>query len=451
MSISLCLDLGTAYSKASAWTTTTNMPIPLQVGQAIGFDGFTIPTKVAITADGLIYFGEAADEQERTGRTRVLDELKGYLTHQSRSLNDIAVPSEFNPTRHRLTIRDVISLYMGFLSHASTKSLLQEPDRRTITMPVFSSSQNDHLKREMRYIADFGWHVRNMVQADDWESGLDLRTAIELLSEFRRTQTAARPSALQLAEPLAAFAVRMATYDPTSETRRRLSMVIDVGAGTIDFGIFASIPRGKHIGVHPIANAKHSLPVGGNDIDAALVKYILDKSGLRDGRRDVVEATLGVQARGIKERLFNGDPHDQVPVADANVYLTQEEFLDSKHWNTIVRQVSEEFRHRFKAVDVSWLRFASTLPLPKDKVDVFLTGGGARLPFLREMISPAAPQTFNGSPLFYVKVASDDPSWAMEPDYTEAWGEVEEYYPQLAVSLGGAVFGAGGQPISLHA
>ena len=452
MPVSLCLDFGTAYSKASAWTTDTNMPIPLQVGCAVGHSGFTIPTTVAVTSTGLLYFGEAANEQGKDGRTLVFGDLKSHLTRRHRSLDGIRVPSKFNPSRYRLTIRDVISLYMGFLTHAATKSLPKETDvvRRTLTMPVFSGAQDRHMRHEMGISADFGWVVRDMIEDDDWESGLDLRTAIELLSEFQIRQPKACPAVLELAEPLAAFAVRMATYDPTQEPRR-LSMVIDVGAGTVDFGMFASIPRGDRVGVHPIANAKHSLPVGGNDIDAALVNYVLDRARLGNRRRNVVEAIVSEQARELKERLFNGDDHDEVPVADAGIYVTKGEFLDSSHWKSTVSQVNDEFRNRFEAVDVSWLNFASTLPLPNDKVDVFLSGGGARLPFLREMIRPAAPQTFNGSKLFYVKVALDDPSWATNAGHAEAWGSIEEHYPQLAVSLGGAVFAAGvNKSLSMH-
>ena len=73
--VSLCLDFGTAYSKASAWTTDTNRPIPLQIGKTIGYAGFAIPTKVAVTNNGFVYFGEEADNKDR-GRTRVLGDLK---------------------------------------------------------------------------------------------------------------------------------------------------------------------------------------------------------------------------------------------------------------------------------------------------------------------------------------------------------------------------------------
>ena len=71
-----------------------------------------------------------------------------------------------------------------------------------------------------------------------------------------------------------------------------MGMTIDVGAGTVDFGMFASGLRGDHIGVHSIGNAKYSLPVGGNDIDEALVKYVLDKAKLRGRRRAEVKATI---------------------------------------------------------------------------------------------------------------------------------------------------------------
>ncbi|MYJ74050.1 MAG: hypothetical protein F4089_02650 [Gammaproteobacteria bacterium] len=229
-------------------------------------------------------------------------------------------------------------------------------------------------------------------------------------------------------------------------------MVVDIGAGTVDFGMFASGLRGEHIGVHPVANAKYSLPVGGNDIDRALTAYILDKAQLNGRRRTEVAARLGEErVRVMKENFFDGYPGYEEPVAEANIYVRKEDFLDSDHWNAFVQKVSVEFRNRLAAVHGSWLELASSLTRPNDKIDVFLSGGGARLPFLREMIPPAAPQSINNSPLFFVKVASDAPQWTTERGYAQAWRQVESDYPQLAVSLGGAVFGAGvNEHLAMH-
>ena len=448
MPVSLCLDFGTAYSKASAWTTD-NRPLPLRIGRAVGYTGFTIPTTVVVTNDGFVYFGQEAIKRGEEGRQRVFGDLKQYLTRQRqtiRPLDEVPIPQEFNPTQDRLNVRDVIALYMGFLTYAAMKSLPQGGDdveRRTITMPVFTGKQHEHVKRELTFADRFGQYARDKIE-DKWEKGLPLRTARRHLENFKqRWADATHGPSLELAEPLAAVAARMAAYDPNRETRR-LSMVVDVGAGTVDFGLFASGSSAEHIGVHPIANAKYSLPLGGNDIDAALVEYILDKARLRGRRRDVVRATLrGERARRMKEDLFKAGPDYEEPVAEADVYMKKKEFLDSKLWTAFVERVTDEFHNRLATVDASWLEFVYKLGPRRDNVDVFLSGGGATLPFLREMIRPAAPQSINNSPLFFIKVATDNPRWATEPRYTRQWRQLEDDYPQLAVSLGGAVFGAG--------
>lgn len=186
MSANLCLDFGTAYSKASAWTINTNRPIPLPLGRDTGDSGFIVPTTVLVANDGIVYFGEAARDKGRNSDLPVIDDLKRYLTRQRRALDRVLLPTRFNPTRFRLTIRHVIALYWGFLTCAAMKSLRERGDQcdvvqRTITMPVFSGDQHRHLKRELSFASDFGWHARDEFKDAVESGGVDLRTVVQRL------------------------------------------------------------------------------------------------------------------------------------------------------------------------------------------------------------------------------------------------------------------------------
>ena len=357
------------------------------------------------------------------------------------------MPSEYNPTRLNLTMRQVTSLYMAFLSLAAITSLdrarnvvVGEDIQRTLTMPAFKGKQDAHTRRELGLAAHFGWEIKEEFE-DGLVSGFDLRVALPKLRGLERHASRYPPHNLEIVEPLAAIAARMATYDPQREDGRRLSMVIDVGAGTVDFGLFVSGLKGENIGVHPIADAKYSLPVGGNDIDTALIQCILQKARLRGNRRALVKASLEEQARDLKKNLLGADDNEPMRIADADIQLTKSEFVSSDPLRRIAERVEGAFWERLRSVDASWLELASMLF--RRGIGVFLSGGGAKLPFLRSMIPENAPQTIHESPHFYFRVANEDPSWATERGFIRAWQQVGKDYPQMAVSLGGAVFGAG--------
>ncbi len=443
MPLNLCLDLGTAYSKAAAWTKNTNRPVPLRLGEAVGWSGYTLPTTVLVTTDSRVCFGERAVAERRRRKLLEFSELKHYLTRRCDPLDTVWLPDEYNPSSIPLTMRQVTSLYFAFLSHAARKSLRnRDVEQRTLTMPVFKGKQDAHLRHELRLAAQHGWKISSDLQ-DELEGELDLRVALRRLQELERESSVKRrssPECLEFVEPLAAIAARMATYDPAFEKGRRLSMVIDVGAGTVDFGMFVSGLQEEEIGVYPVAEAKYSLPVGGNDIDNALVEYILEKADLYGERRAEIEAILREDARYLKENLLEEGEDTPVWFPDAGVELTKKEFLRSNQLRLIGKQIDGAFWDRFRSVDRSWLNFAHGLH--RTGISIFLSGGGAKLPFLRKMIPKNAPQTVDGSPQFYFRVAEDDPSWASEGKFRRAWQQVGRDYPQMAVSLGGAVFGA---------
>ena len=373
------------------------------------------------------------------------------MTHEPvRPLDEVMLSSEHNPTRTRVTIRQVISLYMAFLSKAAAGCLRGESiEGKTLTMPVFTGERRVNMKNELRLAAYYGWELSRDGGLGWHGSSLELNEALRLLRRLeRRRRRNAVPAILE--EPLAVMASRMATYNPR-EKRRRIYMVVDVGAGTTDFGLFVSGNVGSQIGVYPLAESTYSLPIGGNDIDNALVECVLDKSSLDQSQRSIVEASLREQARSLKEELLEKENHEPIRFPDAEVELTKQEFIDSRSVQAIRSEIKTAFDARFEKclsgrygepIDVSWLNMASSLPRD-DALNVFFVGGGGSLPFLSDIVPPPRqPQTYNDSPLFYFRVADDDPSWSREAGMQRAWQQIRRIFPQMAVSLGGAVVGA---------
>ncbi len=380
MAVHLCLDLGTAFSKASAWGTGANgRPRPLRIAEAVHQGDYTVPTAVCISTTGLLYFGHEALEHGRaSANSSAFIELKQYMTHERvRPLDTVMLPKQYNPTRAKVSIRQAISLYMAFLSKAATGCLRGEFIKgKTLTMPVLTGERSVNMKKELRLAAHYGWEL-SRGDALDWRGwSLDLNEALRLLRRLERRKPRPADDPATLEEPLAVMASRMATYTPTD--LRRIYMVVDVGAGTTDFGLFASGNVDGNIGVHTLAGSTYSLPIGGNDIDNALIEFVLDKSSLSQRQRPIEEASLREQVRPLKEELMLKDDNESMPFP-TGVELTKQEFIDSASVQEIRSKIKTAFDASLVKIDVSWLALASKLK--HEGLSVFFVGGGGRLSF----------------------------------------------------------------------
>ena len=303
------------------------------------------------------------------------------------------------------------------------------------------------MKKELSLAAYYGWELNR--EGDlDWDGwSLDLKDALRLLCRLERTK--ARHADLPiLEEPLAVMASRMATYTP-KERGRRIYMVVDVGAGTTDFGLFVSGNVDGRVGVYSVAGSTYSLRKGGNDIDEALIKCVLDKSSLNRNRRSIAEATLREQVRLLKEELLEKKDNEPMRFPAAEVELTKQEFIDSRPIQDIRSKIKTAFEARLEKnvydcygepIDVSWLELASKSA--REGLSVFFVGGGGGLEFLRDIVPLRQPQSYNDSSQFYFHVADPDPIWAQERGMRPIWRQISSLFPQMAVSLGGAVVGA---------
>lgn len=442
MAVHLCLDLGTAFSKASAWGTGSDgRPRPLRIAEAVHQGDYTVPTAVCIHY-GALYFGHEALEHGRaSANSSAFIELKQYMTHKRvRPLDTVILPSKYNPTQAKVSIRQAISLYMAFLGKAAADCLPGEPiEGKTLTMPVLTGKRGDNMKNELRLAGYYGWELSR--EDDLWHgSSLNLNEALRLLRRLEKRNPRCIDMPTTLEEPLGVMASRMATYTPAKRDRR-IYMVVDVGAGTTDFGLFVSVNVDGEVGVYPLAGSTFSLPIGGNNIDKALIECVLKKSSLARDRRRIARASLVEQARLLKEELLEKKDNEPMLFPDAGVELTKQEFIDSDPVQVIRSKIKAAFDARLNEVDVSWLELASKLP-PERGLSVFFAGGGGRLEFLRDIVPRRQPQSYNHSSQFFFSVAEPDPSWATERGMQRTWQQIRRIFPQTAVSLGGAVVGA---------
>jgi len=91
----------------------------------------------------------------------------------------------------------------------------------------------------------------------------------------------------------------------------RLILVVDVGGGTTDFTLLRVLPDPADPWIERIAVGGH-LMLGGDNMDAALASYALEKAGCERPRDPGVWSAFVQSAREAKERLLGPDPPQAV-------------------------------------------------------------------------------------------------------------------------------------------
>ena len=207
-------------------------------------------------------------------------------------------------------------------------------------------------------------------------------------------------------------------------------MVVDVGAGTTDYGLFAVVaPKGMddQPRFYAVPGTALVLRQGGDTIDKILLQRILDQESIKlgDAEYDDVNSNLRLRIRILKENMFREGSADYNLPTDATGSVSKDDFLKDERVVEFEKMLVQNFRKSLETADPSWIQGLADYGLT-----VMLTGGGARLPMVRALGDEFVD--VHGRRL-RCKLAPDVPSWIIEQYPT-----LENEYPQLAVSIGGA-------------
>ena len=290
------------------------------------------------------------------------------------------VGKDINPTPFEFTKGELITLYLSFLTDLACSSLRhQEVSRyvlRQFAMPCWQIERADWADRLMRETL-----AKAQILADTfsgkWAGGVGVavvRGALDALGKLDRL-----PVYLIDQGVLEAIAAASSSL-PRGTGERRLYMVVDVGAGTTDYGLFAvTTPKGQddRPKVWEVPDTTVVLRQAGDAIDKILLRRILEQEEIKSGdpEYDHVNSDLLLRIRTLKENMF------------------RDELADSE-------------------------------------LTVVLTGGGAKLPMVRAL----------GEGVIDVhevrlrcELAPYAPAWL-----TEQYPDLVDEYSQLAVAIGGA-------------
>ena len=431
----MCLDFGTSFSKAFAYnsSSTDGSMLDLKIGSVMsGASELLLPSELFID-DGNIYFGVAArthfDDVE-ADQDRLIDSPKQYLTLGS----DVAKLSEKDlpqaakkDSEKRLKQRDALVLFLSHLNLKAEEALSQSGHqiniKRRYTHPAWADEINENNKiATRRILAEAIAISRSYPQFVN--SKASLSKLIPILSEARKLDN----DELSVPFQLIGDAVREATAAgsgallSTLPGVRNSFVVVDIGAGTTDVAGCYCVRHGVtgDLKTSEESSAAKAIRQAGNVLDHGLLKLVLDKIPYdsQSAEYGVTKAQLQKMKRQYKEILFSsGELTIDLP-DDNNITISLEEFLSQKTTINFVEKLKSLIVTAGKIVDNG------------NTVYLVPTGGGARLPFIKQIVGEI--RTENHSLTMEIRDAMSQELKETNPDLVDP-------YPQLAVAVGGSM------------
>lgn len=431
--VTFCLDFGTAMSKAFAIKGDQEL-IELALGTHAGAtSGYPVESSLFISDDGTLYFGpQAISQSEKAGEAGRMrfDSPKARLSHGLQGdIDRNKVKDDINPTSIPVTEGDLITLYLAYLTDMACSELenngISRYTARRFARPCWDEARNDwaekHLKRMLAQAQILGDTFH-----DKWASGIPLITAKTAIDKVK--SLGKEPSYLiqeGVAEPVAAAASPLIKGDD----QRELFMVIDVGAGTTDFGLFLiqENPEADKCIIRIVPGTVQYLPQAGDRVDSLLKKFILDESGVdqQDSDGELIAAALQNHIRTYKEILFRDGLLEYQLSNHFTGVIKKEDFLNSTLVKNFAKQIENKFIGILSEIGEGFLDL-----MYMSKLNVVLTGGGASLPMI-ERLARWIPE-INGKKII-CKEAPRVPEWVVDN-----YDQLAHQYPQLAVAIGGA-------------
>ena len=441
-----CIDFGTAFSKIvmvrrhEPGATAARYVRPLRIGPGStpGFSPLMCPSALYIQQER-IHFGERAfiihANHDSDSRLRFESPKHCISEPENRQLLDALAKEAEDPTQ-RFTRRRLLLLLLGFVVFRFYCALQNENvlegrvPRLRIARPAWEPE--DEQAGEVLLIdllARAFVLARTIGARYETDEGLPVELAVSALKlveqvsepsahlQAKLIRTAAPSDCIQRGFVPEATAVAAAAIRP-EQGRRRVFVVADVGAGTSDFGAFITVPGPDRQGkIGECKSARHFVAKAGNFLDSQVLTYLKKKNGLNSELPADLGpiAALNRQVRQYKEELFKQGE------LSGRFKGKLEEFMSQPEVQAFVKELRQRFGETLKVASQQ----TKTMEQPPP-VRVLLTGGGADLPFVRELASMSLPN-------FLTPIEQDPtPPWVTATNWSVS-------FRQLAVAIGGAM------------
>jgi len=437
--IVLCLDFGTAMSKAFAVFAEDKEIVenlPLKLGKHVSSSGqiYPMPSSLWIDNEGLVYLGDRAlalSELDTSGERQRFDSIKKALIQGILEADPDKVPVEkgINPTDVPFSNGDALTVYLAYLTDIACSELenthsVSRYVYRRFALPSWEQSRRKWGEKMLAATLS-----KSQILADTfhgrWDEGIpiqEIRSAIDQIKRLPKLPNYLIGSGVT--EPLAAGTSRLRKEEQT----RGLVVVVDVGAGTSDFAMFhvSEDPDRAIFRAWSIEGCNRSLHQAGDTLDTILQQVILENSYIDPNHPDssYIIPQLRMKMREFKEQLFREKILNYYLSNGDRGTIELDDFLE----NPMVQRFSENLNKIFNEVlehaDESFFkRFNGK------KLTVVFTGGGATLPMVKHL----AEGNCKIRGFVLTREAAD-----LVPEEFLDDEELSFVYPQLAVAIGGA-------------
>jgi molecular chaperone DnaK (HSP70) len=428
----LCIDFGTAFSKAvaaptGAWSHFEPATLrPLFLANAEEGNPLLLDSAVFVDDDRVL-FGRAALTRANELGDKRRSALKSFKTLLSvsdleRALNTNA-PATIDP--HRVfQMRDLVVLYLSYLLAMIDRAMASDPMlaqatliRRRYAAPAWRGGDSAGMHHVVTRL--FGeaeaFRVaagRRLLSVD----GVSIRTVSDLLPK-----AAARAQELDMGLIYEATAAAAYTSVGLENSGSHL-LVVDMGAGTTDIAALARLgPR-----TIELPEARLTLKQAGDFIDRIIANQVLDaaKWARSIEQKSELWTMLMRQMGDIKETLF-ADGKAALRNQGRSITLSMRDIERDPDFRDFLKNLRESYDHALAVVrDDARARSRS-------EVHAIAVGGGAAAPFIKELVHRKTGST---RPRVIARPAT--PEWADAPEFR---GNLAPVFPQLAIAIGGAI------------
>lgn len=431
----VCLDLGTAFSKASVFCGAEREAsvAPLPIGAAAGAEDALLAPSALYVDDDRIFFGVAAlAHVKKTAAARRLPILSFKMFLSARDLDQLLLMKlsrQFDPSG-ALRCGDALVLYLAYLDQlvrgaiaadATVPPAAADAPRR-ITSPLWRKGHD--AQPMIRQVVAQAAAVSNELGAQLLEpQGVAMDVAMTALG-----RAAAAPAFASFERVVFEAQSAAAAYTAFAASRERFVLVVDMGAGTTDIAGFERDIEGVNPVMHEIEEARQWSTLAGDELDNILREMFIARA--RASRADETHLWRGLRlaALRLKRDLFSKgkaafEHNGRRIVVHRDALLRDRSFRD--YCAALTRPIVAGLR----PVAVRARRARAP------NVAVLLAGGGSKLPFLAELVQAAAAEA---APKLNVIVEPFGANWSLPHSHHPLAGA----FPQLVIAMGGAIAAA---------
>lgn len=439
--VRLCLDFGTAMSKATLVSENYNASENIEVlhlgipGDQEQVSQTMLISSVYIDNDGLIWFGQHAVEKSLLeggdGLRQRIDNIKRTISEDGL---ENKLGEQFNPTSMDVTYKDMVLAYLMFFTWATNQCTDQLGYPRNLprrfAMPCFDTNKQRETANILKAMLGQAQVLSDTFGTKLSEgSGLDLDLFLKAVKQVRVLKSEFNFITESLTEPLG-VAGSLVSWDRPVDM---LAMVVDVGAGTSDFSLnrIHIDPENEKSSAFEIKNTNRGITQAGNHLDRILIELMLKKAGVKSDHPNSINirGQLMLSIRDYKESLFlDNEVYVVLPSYNIEFSIDLEEFMSEPAVTKFGDSLRQTMMEILEGVNSSWFEWIASNPTRR--LTFVLTGGGANLPMVKKLAEQDL--IINGLRV-EVAAALPVPNWLKE-----AHPNLEEDYPRIAVSLGGA-------------